>query len=141
MNTTRAPVMPSEVNGRIGVFDRFAGAAARLTSRAYFFVFCVGLIVVWAPTYIVIGSLDTWQLIINTATSLITFLLVALLQNTQTRSDQALQHKLNALAEGLAAVMTHLCSDGEETDLERDIYELRRAVGLEEHEGTSTKGR
>ena len=85
-------LMPSEVSERVGVFDRFAGVSALVASRAYFFAFCVLLIVVWAPSYFVIRNLDTWQLIINTATTIITFLMVALLQNSQTRSDQALQH-------------------------------------------------
>ena len=94
----RPVLLPSEVSQRVGFFDRFAGWAALISSRAYFFAFCVLLIIVWAPSYVLIGNIDTWQLIINTATTIITFLLVALLQNSQTRSDQAVQHKLNAIA-------------------------------------------
>src|SRR3954471_8921645 len=136
----RPVLMPSEVSTRVGVFDRFAGAAALLSSRAYFFTFCVVLIVLWAPTYFLVGSLDTWQLIINTATTIITFLLVALLQNSQTRSDQAIQHKLNAIADALADVMAHVVSRsaGDDTaELRRDLIELRDAVGLETHESTT----
>src|SRR5438093_6698746 len=88
-------LMPSEVSEEIGFFDRFASWSALVASRAYFFAFCVLLIVVWAPTIFLIRDIDTWQLIINTATTIITFLMVALLQNSQTRNDQALQHKLN----------------------------------------------
>jgi low affinity Fe/Cu permease len=83
--------MPSSVTGQLGFFDRFAGAASSFASRAPFFAGCVLLIVVWAPS-IGLFNLDTWQLIINTATTIITFLLVALLQNSQTRNDQATQH-------------------------------------------------
>src|SRR5438132_2123299 len=133
----RPVLMPSEVSTRVGVFDRFAGAAALLSSRAYFFTFCVLLIVLWAPTYFVVGSLDTWQLIINTATTIITFLLVALLQNSQTRSDQAVQHKLNAIADGLTDLMRHTVDGGDEKELKKDMVELRDAVGLEEHESTT----
>ena len=129
--------MPTEVSGRVGFFDRFAGWASHVASRATFFAFCVLLIVVWAPSILVIGNVDTWQLIINTATTCITFLMVALLQNSQTRSDQAVQHKLNALADGLADLMAHLADGGEERDLHQDMKELRAAVGLEEHESTS----
>src|SRR5919112_1124067 len=82
-------------------FDRFAGRSSEFVSRAPFFGFCVLLVVVWAPTYFLVGNFDTYQLIINTPTTIITFLLVALLQNTQKRNEQALQHKLNALADGL----------------------------------------
>jgi low affinity Fe/Cu permease len=129
--------MPSDVGSRIGFFDRFAGWAALIASRAAFFAFCVLMIVVWAPTILVLKSVDTWQLIINTATTIITFLMVALLQNSQTRSDQAVQHKLNALADGLADLMAYLADAGGERDLKNDLKELRAAVGLEERESTS----
>jgi hypothetical protein len=132
-----AVLMPSEVSTRVGFFDRFAGAAAMVASRAVFFAFCVVLIVVWAPSILLLRSVDTWQLIINTATTIITFLMVALLQNSQTRSDQAVQHKLNALADGLADVMAFLAKGGDDSDLENDLKELRAAVGLEEYESTS----
>src|SRR6266568_3879798 len=130
--------MPSEVSERVGLFDRFAGWSSLVASRAYFFSFCVLLIVVWLPSYLVIRSVDAWQLIINTVTTIITFLMVALLQNSQTRSDQAVQHKLNALADGLADLMEHLVNGGESTDeLRNDLNELRQAVGLEQHESTT----
>src|SRR2546421_11905593 len=90
--------MPSDVDPYVGFFDRFATWAARVASRAPFFFFCVILVIVWFPSIAFIRSIDTWQLIINTATTIITFLMVALLQNSQTREDQATQHKLNAIA-------------------------------------------
>jgi len=132
-------LMPSEVSSGVGFFDRFAGGAALLASRAFFFTFCVLLVVLWAPTYFVLKDVDTWQLIINTVTTIVTFLLVALLQNTQTRSDQAVQHKLNAIADGLADLMAYL-ADGNDRDLPKDLIELREAVGLEHKESTSGNG-
>ncbi len=128
---------PSEVSERVGFFDRFAGRAASIASRAPFFAFCVLLIVIWAPSYFVLQSLDTWQLIINTATTIVTFLMVALLQNSQTRADQAVQHKLNAIADGLADLMERLAEVHDREALEQDVEELRRAVGLERIESTS----
>ncbi|GAA4024230.1 hypothetical protein GCM10022247_55920 [Allokutzneria multivorans] len=95
---------------------------------------CVLLVVIWAPSYFLLESADTWQLIINTMTTIVTFLLVALLQNTQKRSDDALQQKLNALADGLSDIMGHLAKDN--PDLEHDRKELREAVGLEDRENT-----
>ncbi|MEO7374605.1 MAG: low affinity iron permease family protein [Terrimesophilobacter sp.] len=127
---TEQPLMPSEVSKHVGAFDRFASAAARVASRAWFFCFCVLLVVLWAPSIILIRSIDTWQLIINTLTTIITFLMVALLQNSQTRADQALQHKLNAIADSLSDLMRM-------QDLDQDARELRDAVGLEQHESTS----
>jgi hypothetical protein len=129
--------MPSDVSTRVGFFDRFAGWASTAASRATFFAFCVLLIIVWAPSIVLLRSVDTWQLVINTATTIITFLMVALLQNSQTRSDQAVQHKLNALADGLADVMDHLATGSGERDLQADMKELRAAVGLEDYESTT----
>jgi low affinity Fe/Cu permease len=122
--------MPSDVHGTPGLFDRFATHASRLFSRASFFAFCIVLVLVWAPSYFLLGSLDTWQLIINTATTIITFLMVALLQNSETRSDEAVQDKLNAIAEALSRFMEHQGG----TDLGKAITELRDSVGLEDRE-------
>lgn len=126
--------MPSDVGGRLSLFDRFASWSDRFVSRAWFFAFCVLLVLVWAPSYFLFGTIDTWQLVINTATTIITFLLVALLQNTQTRSDEAIQQKLNAVADALADLMTQLGHDNPEMLHDRD--ELRAAVGLEERESS-----
>jgi low affinity Fe/Cu permease len=126
--------MPSDVSSKLSLFDRFATHADRLVSRAWFFAFCVLLVVIWLPTIVLIGDVDTWQLIINTMTTIVTFLLVALLQNTQTRSDEAVHHKLNAIADGLADLMDRLGHDRPE--LRDDMRELRDAVGLEDRESS-----
>jgi low affinity Fe/Cu permease len=124
------PVMPTDVSQNVGSFDKFAEAAARVASRAWFFCFCVLMVVVWAPSILVFRDVDTWQLIINTATTIITFLMVALLQNSQTRADLAVQHKLNAIADSLSDLMLR-------EDLGQDAKELRAAVGLEQRESTT----
>ncbi|PXX71280.1 low affinity Fe/Cu permease [Nocardia tenerifensis] len=124
--------MPSDVQGKLTIFDRFATTTATLTAKAGFFVFCVLLVLLWAPTFLILPSVDTWQLVINTATTIITFLLVALLQNTQSRSDEALQQKLNAIADALADFMGEFSDSRPE--LERHRRELAEAVGLETRE-------
>jgi low affinity Fe/Cu permease len=88
-----------------GWFDRAAAATGHNVARAWFFALCVGMVVIWAPTYFLFGNVDTWQLIINTLTTIVTFLLVALLQNTQARSTSALQHKLDSLLEANAEIL------------------------------------
>jgi hypothetical protein len=133
----RSVLMPTEVSTRVGFFDRFAGVASLVAGRAAFFAFCVLLIVIWAPSILVLQDVDTWQLIINTATTIITFLMVALLQNSQTRNDQAVHHKLNAIADGLSDLMVQLEGHLPDRDLSQDVKELRAAIGLEEHESTS----
>jgi low affinity Fe/Cu permease len=142
---------PSAVTGKVGFFDRFAGRASEIVSRAPFFAFCLALVGLWlveGVVKVVTGGPeaflgDTYQLQINTTTTIITFLLVALLQNSETRSDRAVQHKLNAIADGLADLMDHLADRTDDEDLRRDIRELRAAVGLEKREttGDEEKGR
>ena len=63
--------------------------------------------------------------------------MVALLQNSQTRTDQATQHKLNAIADGLADLMEHLATEFPDSSLDKDMEELRAAIGLETRESTS----
>jgi low affinity Fe/Cu permease len=139
-------VMPSEVSSRVGFFDSFAGRTASLASRAPFFAFCLLLVVLWLVQGAILiattGSLhrfldSQYQLEINTTTTIITFLMVALLQNSQTRADQAIQHKLNAIADGLADLMEHIAVQTPDSALNEDIKELRAAVGLESIESTS----
>ena len=147
MTKRPAPLlMPSEVSSRIGFFDKFAGVAARLASHAPFFAFCLLLVIVWLVQGVILivskGSVQAflgsqYQLEINTTTTIITFLMVALLQNSQTRTDQATQHKLNAIADGLADLMEHLAAQAPDSSLDEDMQELRSAIGLETREGTS----
>src|SRR3954467_1687767 len=111
------------------LFDRFAEASAGFVSRTPFFVACVVLVVLWAPSFWLFSDVDTWQLVINTATTIITFLMVALLQNSQHRAEQAIHQKLDALADGLADFMEHL--GGDQPGFVKDIDDLRRAVGIE----------
>jgi low affinity Fe/Cu permease len=126
-------VMPTDVSDHIGWFDRFATKASEFAARAPFFSICILVVLLWAPSIIWL-DMSTWQLIINTTTTIITFLMVALLQNTESRNDAALQHKLNAIAGGLADVMEHLSADSDKADLEERRKELRQAVGLENNE-------
>lgn len=123
--------MPSHLGSedRRSVFDKFADHVSRWTSRAWFFALCVLLVLIWAPSFLLVPNIDTWQLLINTPTTVITFLLVALLQNTGSRSDSAMHTKLNAIAEGVADLLDQ--SDSGEA------HELRQAVGLEEREPSS----
>ncbi len=93
------------------------------------------IVVLWAPSFFLLGTIDTWQLIINTVTTIVTFLLVALLQNTENRSDDAVQHKLNAIADSPADLMKQFAQ--QHSELDQDLRELRLAVGLEEHESVS----
>jgi low affinity Fe/Cu permease len=89
------------------------------------------LVVLWMPTIALFESVDTWQLVINPATSILAFLLVAVLQNSERRKDHAALEKLDILASGVAALMHHTV-DGDEAALARHERELRDSLGLEQ---------
>ncbi len=79
------------------VFAKFANATARITGSPGAFIACVLLVVVWAASGPIFHFSETWQLVINTGTTIITFLMVFLIQNTQNRDGLALQTKLDEL--------------------------------------------
>ncbi|MEQ1765547.1 MAG: low affinity iron permease family protein [Pyrinomonadaceae bacterium] len=81
----------------VSVFTRFARWAANVTGKPATFLTAVTIIILWAVTGPLFGFSDTWQLVINTSTTIITFLMVFLIQNTQNRDTEALQIKLDEL--------------------------------------------
>ena len=78
-------------------FTQFAKATARATGKPAAFVAAAGVILVWSITGPLFGYSDTWQLVINTSTTIVTFLMVFLIQNTQNRDSEAVQVKLDEL--------------------------------------------
>jgi low affinity Fe/Cu permease len=78
-------------------FTGFANSTSRLAGRPLTFAVSITLIAVWAVTGPIFNFSDTWQLIINTSTTIVTFLMVFLIQNTQNRDNAALQAKLDEL--------------------------------------------
>ena len=79
------------------LFTKFAKAASHWTGHPIAFLIALAVLVVWALTGPIFGFSDTWQLIINTGTTIVTFLMVFLIQNTQNRDTAALQVKLDEL--------------------------------------------
>ncbi len=82
-------------------FTRVAKSTARISGRPVVFGLAVLVIVVWATSGPLFGFSDTWQLVINTGTTIVTFLMVFLIQNTQYRATEALQIKLDELIRAL----------------------------------------
>jgi low affinity Fe/Cu permease len=78
-------------------FNRMAGAVAHATGRPWAFALCVASVVIWAASGPIFQYSETWQLIINTGTTIVTFLMVFLIQNTQNRDGAAIQAKLDEL--------------------------------------------
>jgi low affinity Fe/Cu permease len=78
-------------------FTKLAKSTSRATGRPFAFVLAVGLILSWLLTGPLFGFSDTWQLVINTGTTIVTFMMVFLIQNTQNRDSEAIQVKLDEL--------------------------------------------
>ena len=78
-------------------FTRFAKVISKATGRPLAFILAVAAVAAWVVTGPIFGFSDSWQLVINTATTVITFLMVFLIQNTQNRDTEALQVKLDEL--------------------------------------------
>jgi low affinity Fe/Cu permease len=121
---------PSEIKGQRGRFDQMAAVAVHTVSRGPFFVGCVLGVLVWLAFGILSGFSDTWLAAGSTVMSVVILMLVAVLENAQRRSDQAIQRKLNAIADALADFMCETNVDDHQVD------ELRAAVGIEHREST-----
>jgi low affinity Fe/Cu permease len=117
-------VRPSKSNSW---FTRFAKWTARASGRPATFVLAAGIVLVWGLTGPLFGFSNTWQLVINTGTTIVTFLMVFLIQNTQNRDTEALQVKLDELirvTEGAHLVLLDLEElDDRQLDKVRANYE------------------
>jgi len=97
--------------------------------RPLAFIICALLVVVWAVTGPMFHFSDTWQLVINTGTSIMTFLMVFLIQNSQNREGQAIQAKLDELIRAVQDAQDTFI--GLEQRSEKEILEMRSAIGDE----------
>ncbi|SJM59207.1 putative membrane protein [Brevundimonas diminuta 3F5N] len=79
------------------LFNHLANATAKLAGRPWTFIVCVAVVLVWAVTGPVFSFSETWQLVINTGTTIVTFLMVFLIQNTQNRDAAAMHAKMDEL--------------------------------------------
>jgi low affinity Fe/Cu permease len=90
------------------IFRKFAQTVSNTAGSSWLFVIAFAVVVVWGITGPMYQYSDTWQLVMNTVSSVITFLMVFLIQNTQNRDSKAIQLKLNELLRGVAGARTAL---------------------------------
>ena len=109
-------------------FTRFAKKTSTYTGRPITFIVAVLVIVVWAVTGPIFRFSDTWQLVINTSTTIITFLMVFLIQNTQNRDTEALQIKLDEIIRAIGTANNALLDLEEMDDQELDRIREEYAV-------------
>ena len=117
-------------------FTHFAKWTARITGRPGTFVAAFAIILIWATTGPIFHFSDTWQLVINTSTTIVTFLMVFLIQNTQNRDSEAIQIKLDELIRSIQGAHNALLDleELEETDLDRiraEYQQLAESARLE----------
>ncbi len=109
-------------------FGRFARTAATLSGKPATFLIALAVVVVWAVSGPIFGYSDTWQLVINTGTTIVTFLMVFLIQNTQNRDTMAVQLKLAELILAMKGAENRMAMAEEMSDeeLERLHQECRK---------------
>ena len=114
-------------------FRIFASRAAEWVGTPGAFVLGLGLIVLWALTGPLFGYSDTWQLVVNTATTIVTFLMVFLIQSTQNRDTRAIHLKLDELIRGVKGARTAMVAlenstDEELAELQAEFDRLHRRL-------------
>jgi len=98
------------------VFTRFTSTVSSWLGRPWVFITALGLLIIWAITGPILGFSDTWQLIINTSTTIITFLMVFIIQNTQNRDSLAMNIKQDAIMKKLGITDDELLEAEDESD-------------------------
>ena len=122
------------------MIERFATWATRWTGSTSAFILAAGFIVVWLGSGPIFHWSDTWQLVANTVTTLVTFMMVFLIQRTQNKDSMALQMKLNELVAALDGASNHLIDieDLTEADLQvlhkhyQKLAEMAKEQGVDE---------
>ena len=125
------PTAPTEVTHETSWFDRAADRTTHVVAKPVFFLASLGVVIVWALSGFALDFSHGWVDSLELAVALVTFLMVALLQNESWRGSKATQRKLNAMAAALAELMARSDVDQAHVD------QLHAAVGLEKRESST----
>lgn len=112
------------------IFRKFSHKIAEVLGSSWAFILALLIVIAWAATGPTFHFSDTWQLVINTGTTIVTFLMVFLIQNTQNRDSKAIQLKLDELLRGVKGARTGLVNlesltDEELAQLQKEFERLR----------------
>src|SRR5215208_2891720 len=129
----------SDLPARNEWFDTFARKAATLCGKPIVFIAAVLTVVAWAATGPLFRFSDTWQLVINTGTTIVTFLMVFLIQNTQNRDSVAMQIKLDELLRAAKGSQTAMADLEDLTDQELRAFQEHYRHLAEEARGRMRK--
>jgi low affinity Fe/Cu permease len=121
-------------------FGRFAARCSHYLGSRWAFISAIGVILIWAVTGPIFHFSDTWQLVINTGTTIVTFLMVFLIQNTQNRDARAIHLKLNELIHAIDKAKNRMIDVENLSDLELDelarTYEQIRTSAEQRHQAS-----
>ena len=133
-----AATAPAKIMTRSDRFARFAAKTSHYLGSRWAFVSAIGVILVWALTGPIFHYSDAWQLVINTGTTIVTFLMVFLIQNTQNRDAKAIHLKLNELIHAVDKAKNRMIDVENLSDLELDdlarTYERIRTSAEQRHQ-------
>jgi low affinity Fe/Cu permease len=124
MRKAAAPICDSPSADRFG---RFAASASYWLGSKWAFILAITVILVWAISGPVFRFSDTWQLVINTGTTIVTFLMVFLIQNTQNRDARAINLKLDELIRAIDKAQDRMMNIEKLSDVELDVLEKQYA--------------
>lgn len=122
------------------IFSRFASKTAQVIGHPFVFLSALIIVIVWGATGPLFRYSDTWQLVINTGTTIITFLVVFLIQNTQNRDAKALHLKLDELIRSHVPAHNEMIDIEKLSDAELDELEKRYAAICAEQKNRHTHG-
>ena len=125
------PTAPTDVSQETTWFDRVADRTTHIVAKPGFFLASLGMVIVWGLSGLPLDFSHGWVDSLELVVALVTFLMVALLQNESWRGSKATQRKLNAMAAALAELMARSDVDQEHVD------QLNAAVGLEKRESST----
>jgi low affinity Fe/Cu permease len=126
LHSVQSRPAPAPPFPRLSLFGRTANAVSHLAGKPATFILCCAIVIGWAVSGPLFHYSDTWQLVINTGTTIITFLMVFLIQNTQNREGAALQAKLDELIR--ATRQAHNTLVALERRPEEEVEEIREEI-------------